>query len=148
MFIYFTGQSGFGNRMMSFVSGLWLCILAKIPKVIIFEEPCRWCPGSVNDVFELPIRMRTVSIDPIQIVTLANTNHGWLTRVDDFFFVFSTKQMTAHSAQHQAITQRIGLDIEKTKTTQFARKRKNVCDLRHRIARNYIFEKHTRHHWW
>ena len=83
MFIYFTGQSGFGNRMMTFVSGLWLCILAKIPKVIVFEEPCKWCPGSVNDVFGLPIHMRTVGIEAIRVVTLTNDNKGRLAWADD-----------------------------------------------------------------
>ena len=78
------GQSGFGNRMMSLVSGLWLCILAKIPKIVILEEPCKWCPGSVNRVFELPTHMRTVGIQSIELVTLTKENRDWyLTWADD-----------------------------------------------------------------
>ncbi len=76
------GQSGFGNRMMSLVSGLWLCILAKIPKIVILEEPCKWCPGSVNGVFELPTHMRTVGIQSIDLVPQENRD-WWLTWADD-----------------------------------------------------------------
>ncbi len=84
MFVHFMGQSGFGNRMMSLVSGLWLCILAKIPKIVILEEPCKWCPGSVNRVFELPTHMRTVGIQSIELVTLTKENRDWyLTWADD-----------------------------------------------------------------
>ena len=84
MFVYFMGQSGFGNRMMSLVSALWLCILAKIPKIVILEEPCAWCPGSVNGVFELPAHMRTVGIQSIELVTLTKENRdSWLNWADE-----------------------------------------------------------------
>ncbi len=84
MFVYFMGQSGFGNRMMSLVSALWLCILAKIPKTVILEEPCAWCPGSVNEAFELPAHMRTVGIQSIELVTLTKENRdSWLNWADE-----------------------------------------------------------------
>ncbi len=68
------------------MSGLWLCILAKIPKIVILEKPCKWCPGSVNRVFELPTRMQTVGIELIRLVTLTDENRDWwLTWADDIY---------------------------------------------------------------